>query len=432
MNTNFMTTLGIAGGIVAIVSLWGQLRGFFEFISSLFIVKVELFSWNSKQVQIYYLSQNFKPLRLLANSFSFMPGFIRPLKKRQEYALRVIGDSPSFFYKGWKFLWVHSPKGENHNTSMSFIRGMFNAEKLVLAMEDEYNCKPYFCRYATYRITGTRGKHGSKNQGPEQGVKMSSSAKDYINMPVRWKLEDIGNPKCEEIFIPQNESIRRLLDETRKWWDSEEWYTSRGLPHRRGWLFHGKPGSGKTILVRKIAESLDVPVYSYDLGSLYNDELYDAWTTMDRPCIALMEDIDAVFEGRKNITPGDGGLTFDCLLNCMDGIEDNHGLMLIINTNHIERVDNALRNRPGRIDRVVNLGDPDKRAYEELAKKMVGDVGMEKHVVEALKDNETMAQFQERLSRTAMKLLWEEEEEKEVPKNKVHRTLNELVGAIDE
>ncbi len=97
---------------------------------------------------------------------------------------------------------------------------------------------------------------------------------------------------------------------------------------------------------RAIAEDLDLPVFVFDLASMYNNELQEAWSTMlsEVPCMALIEDIDAVFDGRRNASSGNDkqALTFDCLLNCLDGIQRADGLLVVISTNRIDKIDPAL------------------------------------------------------------------------------------------
>src|SRR5207247_10304065 len=128
-----------------------------------------------------------------------------------------------------------------------------------------------------------------------------------------------------------------------------------------------------------------------------NHDLIKAWAEMqvNVPCLALIEDIDNVFHGRENVSrkhglmpmvfapkkkdgDGDGAdrglltpLTFDCLLNCLDGVERVDGIFTIVTTNDIGKVDPALgqprklpdgsvefiSTRPGRIDKAVELGD---------------------------------------------------------------------------
>ena len=131
-------------------------------------------------------------------------------------------------------------------------------------------------------------------------------------------------------------------------------------------MLYGPPGTGKTALARAFAEDLNMPIYVYNLAEISNHELIRDWGDMqvNVPCIALIEDVDNVFHGRENIARRDNmvqmmmpkkddkddrsrrdlytPLTFDCLLNCLDGVERVDGVFTIITTNDISKVDPAL------------------------------------------------------------------------------------------
>src|SRR5262249_48845816 len=157
--------------------------------------------------------------------------------------------------------------------------------------------------------------------------------------------------------------------------------------------------TGKTALARAFAEELDMPLHVYNLAEMGNFELMKAWAEMQAnvPCVALIEDIDNIFHGRQNVvrsrlgaalfgrretkkrqnndadeeTEGGGRsmgmLSFDCLLNCLDGVERSDGVFTIITTNDVTKIDPALgqprtlpdgtvefiSTRPGRIDKAV-------------------------------------------------------------------------------
>jgi SpoVK/Ycf46/Vps4 family AAA+-type ATPase len=133
----------------------------------------------------------------------------------------------------------------------------------------------------------------------------------------------------------------------------------------------------------------------------------------------LLEDIDGVFEGRKNITSTgmERGLSFDCLLNLIDGVENSDGIFLVITTNHLEKIDpaiggivngNGMSTRPGRIDKVVKFGPLDENGRVKMAKRILGDfdISLWGHLLQE-KHEDTGAQFQERCCRLALKLFWE-------------------------
>ena len=134
-----------------------------------------------------------------------------------------------------------------------------------------------------------------------------------------------------------------------------------------------------------------------------------------------MEDIDAVFEGRKNVAVDNGpGLTFDCLLNCLDGVQRADGLMVLITTNHLDRIDPAIGqpgsigSRPGRIDRIVSMGQLDEDGRRKLAERILGEWPQWIEDLCHAGRDDTPAQFQERCGRLALKLHYGEGSGKEV------------------
>jgi SpoVK/Ycf46/Vps4 family AAA+-type ATPase len=154
------------------------------------------------------------------------------------------------------------------------------------------------------------------------------------------------------------------------------------------------------------------------------------------PCIALIEDVDNVFHGRDNVTPmampwPTGGVdkddkdrqpfarvTFDCLLNCIDGVDSPEGVFLVITTNKVEHVDEALgrpaahggliSTRPGRIDKAVELGYMTPECKRRMAEKVLAGYPDEiDRVLEHVCEPATPAQWQERCAQLALKRLWE-------------------------
>lgn len=133
-------------------------------------------------------------------------------------------------------------------------------------------------------------------------------------------------------------------------------YVTRGIPWRRGYLLHGAPGTGKTSLVRALASELGLDLCIVNLTSsrLGDDGLATLMASAPPQAILLMEDIDAIFVGREKADAAPG-LSFSGLLNAIDGVYAQEGRILVMTTNHKERLDPALI-RPGRIDRHFEIG----------------------------------------------------------------------------
>ena len=88
-----------------------------------------------------------------------------------------------------------------------------------------------------------------------------------------------------------------LLDDARDFFASAAWYRERGVPHRRGYLLSGPPGTGKSSLVQAVASELSLPIYLLSLSSDLLDDLTLArlMQSMDiSPSIVLIEDVDAM------------------------------------------------------------------------------------------------------------------------------------------
>jgi SpoVK/Ycf46/Vps4 family AAA+-type ATPase len=254
----------------------------------------------------------------------------------------------------------------------------------------------------------------------------------------------------DNLIFPQR--VKKLIQEIELWRSNRDWYRARGIPWKRGWMLYGPPGTGKTALARAFAEDLNMPIYVFNLAQMANYELMKTWAEMqvNVPCIALIEDIDNVFHGRENVArrnmpmpfmlprkkddeghdhPAPTPLTFDCLLNCLDGVERSDGIFTIITTNDISKIDAALgqprklpdgtlefiSTRPGRIDKAVELTYMEVEDKKRMAKRILGEYPEEHRKALEFVDHypdlqETPAQFQERCGQLALACFWKEQQ----------------------
>ncbi|KAF3358770.1 Asparaginyl-tRNA synthetase, cytoplasmic [Verticillium dahliae VDG1] len=174
---------------------------------------------------------------------------------------------------------------------------------------------------------------------------------------------------------------------------TRNWYSNRGIPWRRGYLYEGPPGCGKSSLALALAGYFKLRIYIVSLSSIVANEetLATLFSDLPRRCVVLLEDIDTaglthtrevsdVLSGDADrsdasanaMVPGQlttgilsaaatsssSRLSLSGLLNILDGVASQEGRVLIMTTNHVEKLDKALI-RPGRVDMIVKFSQAD-------------------------------------------------------------------------
>lgn len=136
-------------------------------------------------------------------------------------------------------------------------------------------------------------------------------------------------------------------------------YRTYNIPYKRGILLYGRPGNGKTTLVKSIAGTVNGPVAYWqitehtDSGSI--KEVFEAASRL-APMVLVIEDIDSMPQHSRSF-----------FLNTLDGATSKEGIFLIGTTNYPEKIDPGLMNRAGRFDRAYEVALPD----EELRRKFM-------------------------------------------------------------
>ncbi|WP_236284123.1 AAA family ATPase [Paenibacillus allorhizoplanae] len=162
------------------------------------------------------------------------------------------------------------------------------------------------------------------------------------------------------------------------------------LPYKRGILLYGKPGNGKTTLVKSIAGSVKAPVAYWQITENTGSEsIQDAFQAAAKmaPMILVIEDIDAMPQRARSY-----------FLNILDGATSKEGIFLIGTTNYPEQIDPALMNRAGRFDRAYEIKLPDLELRQiYLEQKGIGKLVSEASILLTAKQTEgfTFAQLNE-------------------------------------
>lgn len=475
--SSFGHTALFGGLIAAVVAGWQQVKHFLAWLRRLVICDVYVQHGLIEKGLRYWLREN---------------GFLLPVRgkyyesfflwERDGHCTNKIAENYRyqplmFYFIGCRPLWLYSTEKEKSDkpvatkqisaesfiatdrwAALSFIRGTFSADELlrIAALTGE-----------TFRSRTSYETNGGCKYLQEQAayIRPLDCSHNDLLMPQR-SMEEVRR----KTIAP--EQVYDLFHEVTTWLESRDWYADRGIPWRRGWLIYGPPGSGKTSLIRAISHFAGLEVSVVRLAELNNASLQAHWRGCGNkaPVIIVIEDIDAVFAGRQNLlareseqasfsmmmrqyadkaksttnadkpenTGAEEGdrlvgpryVTFDCLLNTIDGADTPQGIFLVITTNKPETLDPALAGqlveesgdtnktvlagigtRPGRLDRVIRLGYmaleeklrmvdvflqdmPDKR--DELRTFIVANSHLQ----------ETPAQMRERCVNAALEEFW--------------------------
>ncbi|WDI32983.1 ATP-binding protein [Hyphococcus flavus] len=128
------------------------------------------------------------------------------------------------------------------------------------------------------------------------------------------------------------------------------------VPIRRGILLYGPPGTGKTFSCRFLAQQLDSVTKFFVTGRALNQvSAIFSIARLYKPSCIFLEDADLAFAAR-DINVDAGGLGE--LLDQLDGLRTDDEIVVIVTTNSMERLESALKDRPGRISQCIYFGPP--------------------------------------------------------------------------
>lgn len=190
-----------------------------------------------------------------------------------------------------------------------------------------------------------------------------------------------GNEKDKIIFknVAGSDEAKQDLEEVVEFLKYPKKFEGVGAKIPKGVLLVGPPGTGKTMLARAVAGEANVPFFSISgsefvemfvgVGASRVRDLF-AKAKKNAPCIIFVDEIDAV--GRRRGSGMGGGhdereQTLNQILVEMDGFEQGVNVIVLAATNRADVLDPALL-RPGRFDRRVNIGLPDRKDREAILK----------------------------------------------------------------
>ncbi|KAF2757077.1 P-loop containing nucleoside triphosphate hydrolase protein [Pseudovirgaria hyperparasitica] len=183
--------------------------------------------------------------------------------------------------------------------------------------------------------------------------------------------EQVQKADWKDVILDEKKK-KDLRSVSKKFFDNEDVYKRYGVPWKRGLIFHGPVGNGKTISIKAMmkemiergVEALYVKSapYTYNIGDVFN------MVRKLAPCLLVLEDIETIVTEQ----------TRSYFFNEVDGLESNDGLLMVASTNYLDRLDPGLSKRPSRFDRKYLFPLPNKEErrlyslywYQKLKEQM--------------------------------------------------------------
>lgn len=262
--------------------------------------------------------------------------------KREDKVERVIE-------RGWlSILWTDSATGHDHFLDVLYLTwtdGGFDEQRSWIIAETQEVAERFFRAVCAYcdevhgEILVFEESYWRKDEELFASIKQATF--ENLILPAQLKQE--------------------LRGDLHRFFASRELYERYGIPWKRGVLLIGPPGNGKTHTIKALINELQLPcLYVKSFKSGEGPELSGMRTVFARarlsaPCVIVLEDLDALV--------ADENRSF--LLNELDGFANNHGVVVIASTNHPEKLDPAILERPSRFDRKYHFTLPE--APERLA-----------------------------------------------------------------
>lgn len=239
-----------------------------------------------------------------------------------------------------------------------------------------------------------------------------SSSNDEDDISMRWNEYEFRTNKSFDTLFIENKS--NILKQINFFNNNEKWYQNNGNPYTLGIGLYGPPGTGKTSFIKSLAKHLNRNLIIIPLSKIYTEEqlnnaFYEnKYTSKNKNSIDFSEkiicfedidcmsdivnrrdkiskkhnisessssDIDSDDESLKKLKKKDGVIsveikptrtvTLSTILNLLDGIIEHPGRIIVMTSNHYDKLDPALV-RPGRIDLEIEMKNASVELIDEF------------------------------------------------------------------
>ena len=274
------------------------------------------------------------------------------------------------------------------------IDGEMRKTNLIITIWSYYTTKEKLDELIKY-ITQQYAIHKSQN------IWKQNTFTHHENM---WNAKDNNkNMRKIESVVLNNNVNKKLKEDLANFTNTEQWHLEHGIPYKKSYLFYGPPGTGKTSMIKAISHEFQRHIHYMSLNMIKDDTQLNSLMSQIKmsETIIVIEDIDAMTKvvlERQNGQNGQNGqnesekqskspsqpntneeniqimkknerpgITLSGLLNAIDGIHNNHGMILIMTSIMPDKLDKALL-REGRVDDKIYFGTCDNLTIYNIMK----------------------------------------------------------------
>lgn len=263
-----------------------------------------------------------------------------------------------------------------------------NAKKIVLSPQEPVRYSVGFDQYVKKRLIGKAVLKGNllpvgifgtsiplivAQVMPQGAVMITDDTEVKVTKEPAKEVRHVPNITYDDVG-GLRDAIQKVREMVELPLRHPEIFERLGIEPPKGVLLHGSPGTGKTLLAKAVANESDANFFYVggpEIISKYVGESEErvrklfAEAQENAPSIIFIDEIDAIAPKREEVIGEVEKRMVSQLLTIMDGLKARGEVIVIAATNRPDSLDPALR-RPGRFDREIELGVPDKMDREEI------------------------------------------------------------------
>jgi ATP-dependent 26S proteasome regulatory subunit len=192
--------------------------------------------------------------------------------------------------------------------------------------------------------------------------------RSYTGKSTGIKVHKLRTVERDQVILPQK-TLALLDRNVIQFVQQREKLAALGQATKKGILFHGPPGTGKSHTIHFLAGALrghTILLITAEQAALLGE--YMALARLLQPSVVVIEDVDLIAKDRAVMGSSRDQALLNKLLNEMDGLKEAADILFILTTNRPEEIETALAARPGRVDQAIEFPLPEEEGRDKLVR----------------------------------------------------------------